>query len=449
MKRLLILVYQKISGGLKLKKNPIIENTLQELYLPEERERLYKAHQVKKAGVVLLIALIGIVSAVCAYLCSRMEGRLAEGARLERNEWGAGDYSVVLQVQNEENGWEKEVVLEVKERQLTEEETEEMFDQVEKVLPEVIKGNNSNLACVETDLNLITEVKDYPVNISWTTDSERIDRNGKVERKNLLDQGEWVDVTATITYLESKVIVTYQVFLLPEEVSEEERFFRELDEKIAEAEEVTAEDNSFSLPVTLDDKWITWKEVKENVVPQILLLAVVAAYLGVKAADRDLERCLKEKRKQLLAAYPDFVSKLRLYLSAGMTMKSAFFYLMKDYEAGSSEKSNFMYQELRLLCNRLDNGITEEKAYEEWGRRCAEMCYRRLSLLLITNLRQGNKQLLSFLTAEEESAREQRKQQARKLGEEAGIKLLFPMLLQLLVVMFLILIPAYMDFGNI
>jgi hypothetical protein len=130
-------------------------------------------------------------------------------------------------------------------------------------------------------------------------------------------------------------------------------------------------------------------------------------------------------------------------------MKNTFFYLMKDYERMKFGKADFLYQELRLLCNRFENGVPEEKAYEEWGKRCGEMCYRKLSLLLITNLRQGNRQMLRFLEAEEESAREQRRQQARKLGEEAGIKLLFPMLLQLLVVMFLILIPAYMDFGSV
>lgn len=78
-----------------------------------------------------------------------------------------------------------------------------------------------------------------------------------------------------------------------------------------------------------------------------------------------------------------------------------------------------------------------------------EMRYRKLSLLLITHLKIGNGQLLKFLDSEEISAREEKRQMARKLGEEASVKLLFPMLLQLLVVMFLILIPAYIDFGGI
>ncbi len=449
MKGLLIKGYRKITHCLKLRKSFYVEDMLQELYLPEDKEKLYEAHQMKKLGMVLLIVFIGLVSAVCAHLSSRMENKLTEGARLERNEWGAGNYSVVLQARDEENGWQKEMVLEVKERRLTEEEREEMFGQIEEMLPELIKGDNQDLLHVETDLKLITEVSNFPATISWVTGSKRIDRTGSVNRKGLLQSEERTEIVATVAYLDEQIKVTYPVCLLPEILSDEEEFFRNLNEEVTEADTEAAEESCFSLPASLDQQMIVWEEVQKSSAPWILLLTVFVALLAVKDADKDLERRRSEKQKQLLMAYPDFVSKLRLYLSAGITMKNTFFYLMKDYEKRVSKNTDFLCQELHLLCNRFENGVSEEKAYEEWGRRCADMSYRKLSLLLITNLRQGNRQMLHVLEAEEENAREQRKQQARKLGEEAGIKLLFPMLLQLLVVMFLILIPAYMDFGSV
>ena len=449
MKGLVIKGYRKISHCLKFRKSIYVEGMLQELYPPEEKERLYEAHQAKKLGMVLLIIFIGLVSAVCAHLSSRMESKLAEGAQLERNEWGAGNYSVILQARDEESGWQREMVLEVKERRLTKKEREEMFRQIEERLPELIKGDNQDLAHIKTDLNLISEVPEFPATISWVTGSKRIDRSGKVDRKELLECEEWTEVTAVVTYLDEQINVTYPVCLLPEVLSAEESFFRNLNEVVAQTDAETAEDSFVSLPESLEQKSIVWEEVQRSSAPWILFLTVFAALLIVKDADKDLERRRSEKQKQLLMSYPDLVSKLRLYLSAGVTMKNTFFYLMKDYERRSSKGTNFLCQELRLLCNRFENGVSEEKAYEEWGRRCADMNYRKLSLLLITNLRQGNRQILQVLEAEEENAREQRKQQARRLGEEAGIKLLFPMLLQLLVVMFLILIPAYMDFGSV
>lgn len=42
---------------------------------------------------------------------------------------------------------------------------------------------------------------------------------------------------------------------------------------------------------------------------------------------------------------------------------------------------------------------------------------------------------------------EQRKHQARRLGEEAGTKLLLPLFMMLSVVMVVIAVPALMEFG--
>ncbi len=50
---------------------------------------------------------------------------------------------------------------------------------------------------------------------------------------------------------------------------------------------------------------------------------------------------------------------------------------------------------------------------------------------------------------EADSALEDRRQFAKRTGEEAGTKLLFPMMLMMLVVMALILLPAYFNFGDI
>ena len=65
------------------------------------------------------------------------------------------------------------------------------------------------------------------------------------------------------------------------------------------------------------------------------------------------------------------------------------------------------------------------------------------------HLKQGNSRLLAILSQEADSAQEDERNLARKAGEEAGTKLLLPMMLMLLVIMFLILAPAYMDFGSV
>lgn len=107
----------------------------------------------------------------------------------------------------------------------------------------------------------------------------------------------------------------------------------------------------------------------------------------------------------------------------------------------------------RLLCLRRDdaglrelqNGVSEGRAYENFGLRCRLPCYLKLSALLEQNLKKGNKGLTQMLQAEVTEAFEQRKELAREQGEKASTRLLFPMVLMLAVVMLLVLIPAGMS----
>ena len=54
--------------------------------------------------------------------------------------------------------------------------------------------------------------------------------------------------------------------------------------------------------------------------------------------------------------------------------------------------------------------------------------------------------VIRLLQKEAEDAFEERKSIARRLGEEAGTKLLVPMVLMLLVVLILIMVPAFLSY---
>ena len=65
---------------------------------------------------------------------------------------------------------------------------------------------------------------------------------------------------------------------------------------------------------------------------------------------------------------------------------------------------------------------------------------------MAVNIRKGNSELLSLLSEESKKAFEERMEKVRKTGEEAGTKLLMPMIIMLVIVMIMIMIPAYMAF---
>jgi hypothetical protein len=66
--------------------------------------------------------------------------------------------------------------------------------------------------------------------------------------------------------------------------------------------------------------------------------------------------------------------------------------------------------------------------------------------LISQNLKKGNKGLSELLGKEAREAFEERKEIAKRLGEEAGTKLLAPMMIMLLIVFMIILIPAFLSF---
>lgn len=432
------------------KETAAITKMLMQLSPGESRDKLYRDYQKKKAALAGLLIAIGLVSALSLHLSSRMETKLAEGARLIRNEWGAGDFEVRLLAQVGE--WSREIALSVRERQYTAEEKEELMKDLQMALPDLIRGRNQDLNHVTTDLNLVTSVSDYPFWLSWESENEeRIGSNGRVKRKEVSKGGEWVGLRVLIKDRDQEIsnAVELQVFVIPEILTEEEIFFRQLEERLVGTEEERSS-GEIDLPQSMDGKIIRWEEERSEYSILVFLLFVLAAVFAGRGVDRDLRKSIQKRNKLLMAEYAGFVSMMRLYLMAGLTVKKAFVRIADDYARQKmSQGKKYLYREIKTLCWQLENGMPEEQVYQEWGQRCGETRYRRLSFLLGVHLKQGNSQLLQLLAQESEAAQEDRRNSARKAGEEAGTRLLLPMIMMLAVVMMLVLLPAYMGFGSI
>ena len=151
------------------------------------------------------------------------------------------------------------------------------------------------------------------------------------------------------------------------------------------------------------------------------------------------------QKKQMLKDYPDIINKLTLYLGAGMTVKRAWRKVTEGYAREKEEgKKRYAYEEMIQTCHEMDSGVTESESYENFGRRCDVQVYIRLGALLSQNLRKGTKGLTELLKLESIQAFEERKAQAKRLGEEARTKLLLPMFLMLAVVLVIVIVPAFL-----
>ena len=161
--------------------------------------------------------------------------------------------------------------------------------------------------------------------------------------------------------------------------------------------------------------------------------------------DQELDKKMKEHDTQMMVDYPELINKFVLLLSAGMTVNGAWGKIAKEYQNKVSEnkcEKRFAYEEWSLTWNEKNNGVTETKALEHFGQRSKLLPYMKFSSLLAQNLRKGSKGLLELLEYEAIDAFENRKQMTKRLAEEAGTKLLGPMMAMLFLVLIIIMVPA-------
>ena len=103
-----------------------------------------------------------------------------------------------------------------------------------------------------------------------------------------------------------------------------------------------------------------------------------------------------------------------------------------------------MYEELGVAMRQMHDGVSETKAVECFGVRCLLQQYLRFSSLITQNMKKGAEGMLAILETEAMDSLERRKEHALQPGEKAGTRLLFPMMLMLLIVMGIIMVPAFM-----
>lgn len=128
------------------------------------------------------------------------------------------------------------------------------------------------------------------------------------------------------------------------------------------------------------------------------------------------------------------------------------FKIAGEYEKDQKEKEQISakacgrkkaYEEMVNVMYKISGGASEGECYEEYGIRCNLSEYRKFGMMLSQNLRKGTRGLTELLEREAEDAFEQRKNLAKKAGEEAGTKLMIPLFLMLIIVFAIVIVPAF------
>ena len=418
-----------------------VETDLTQLYPTEAREILKTDYYVRKIALCLALSVTGTLFGGAVRLSVEGEVVLGEDGRVPRGSFRQGATEVTVAAGFK--GQEVIIQVPIEFQRLTGEETGKLSDELLEKLPALILKDNKSLQDVETDLKLQERYEGYPFEVEWDSDNPwAVSASGTVYAE---EQPQRATLSARLTYGDFERCAEFDVTVRLPEPSEEEKLREELKKLTLAAEENSRTETGFTLPQQWRGEKIVWRQVVEDNSLLLWGLAMTVSAAVYFLLDRDLHGQLKRRKKALKRAYPEMVHKLILFVGAGMTMRGALQKMAGDYEERRREGAevSLAYEELLYTCRELSSGVSEGAAYEHFGRRTGVQEYIRLSTLMAQNLKRGNGMLLERLGEEADKAAEERLQQSRKLGEEAGTKLLVPMVLLLAVMMVMIMLPAF------
>lgn len=408
-------------------------------------KKQFSGRHKQMLGILMASAAVGFLYGVV----NHGESVLTEGHFLVRRENGEGAYEQTLELAIE--GYENSVQykVEVPEQRLSEQEEQQYLEAAVEELQRDFPGENKSVNCIRRKVSVHDSYQNGKVSASWSFDDYKtMNLEGDVVAEELPEDGQLVKATVTLSCEDTERTEEFYFRVFPVIRDTTEEIFWQIGKSIDRQAEKETED-FLELPQRIEGHQLVWKEYADKTPEKILLLGIVLAAF-VPLLEQSRQRELEKKRAQLFELeYPDVVSKIALLLGAGMTLQGAIRKIALNYNEKRERHAVQelpAYEELLITCREIENGMGEGAAYERFGMRCEGAAYRKLGNLLAQNLRRGSSGIMALLEEEAERAFEERKAAARRYGEEAGTKLLFPMMLMLGLVMVVLLVPAVLTF---
>lgn len=415
------------------------------LLYPEEGNSMAFERLWAKRIMTFLASILGVL--LLALLIGNSEGEhfLKEGHKLSREQ-----NEVELMVSAKEQGGEKyeeKVTLYINERKLSITEQKRLSKKVKTQLKKILPGTNENLENVTKKLQLKDSLFEGKVKLQWTFDTSYIKENGELLYQNIPEEGVNTSIGVQASCKNYREDMEFNLHLCKPEVMSREYKVQCLKEEIQKQLDGQPCDEIVTLPKKLSEVELSYKEKEQDSSVSIWILIVLPLLLPILWKEQ-MSKKEEERLQQLLVDYPEMIHKLMLLLGAGFTVKKAFERMVKDEEekadAKNSSEIHYVYKELALVLTKVNNGVSWNRALENFGRRCELLPYLRFSTLLSQNMRKSSAGLVNKLEEEAMDSLQQRKELVKQMGEKASTKLLLPMGVMLGLVMAIIMVPAFM-----
>lgn len=297
---------------------------------------------------------------------------------------------------------------------------------------------------IDADLPLPKQIPPFPISIRWESDHpELLDDSGRLNAAGMPPEGAAVTLFASLRYFDRTRIISFPLHIVSPAFTDKNTA-RRLEEKLRLSLSDQPEDSQISLPDTIGGKTIRWQRPRSLKGLYLLLLSLLGITLYPWMERNRKRQATRHKKELLLRDYATVTDRLTLYLDCGLSVRNA---LEKTAVLPASDTPGVhpVYAELTGAVNELKSGRSLTEALLGLQDRIDLPQYRQLCTLLLQHTKKGTKGLCIALHKEVRSALQEKKNLARKKGEEAGAKLLIPILLMFTVVLVIMMTPALLS----
>lgn len=291
---------------------------------------------------------------------------------------------------------------------------------------------------VLTGINIPDRLPENPVDISFrTSESGILLANGNINFETVKAKTT-ITVSILASYMEKEATKDIDITVYPKELPDEERIKLAVKDKL-DLLLLSNENEVIKLPQEIEGHSIRAYFPKEKLTGEIIVFDVLLMICLFVVFNEKNKKKIKDREEELKNGYTEFIGRFVILLGAGLSISAVWKKLEFGFESNKS-----LHDEVRLTLWEIGNGKTEREAYENFGKRTGGTKYSKFVSVINQSLKLGSDQLLERLMSESEEAMFERRNRAKVMGEIADTKLLLPMMLQLVLIMLIIMIPALM-----
>lgn len=399
--------------------------------------RKYLGRQLLKRLIPILFFSISLwIVVICMFLKEE-----AVNNTMERP--ASGDAAIIKEFIIETEEKEEIIEVEIAPREYKQEEIEVLYGEAEKYLDNVILGENKSFSNIAEDLYFPSYIPTTREKITWSTESPWLITSKGAVCNETITANTCVEIRAEISYGLEYRVYTKVVTVVPKVYSEQEQKLYNVKEYLQQIEQQTRTEEWIEFPKAV----FGWNIIKKGeggfkLESFLVLLAMVVPIVVYSSFFEDLKTLQKKRKEEAQNSYSEFITKLSLLLAAGVPMRQCFFRLAKEYKENYGEE-HILTIELKRITQELDNGYSENIVYDAFGRRIGLLSYQRMTSLLTQNISKGVQGLRVLLLQEAKEVMAEERARIKIKGEQAGTKLLFPMMGLLVLVFAILLVPAF------